>query len=101
MSNDTDDRQIDELRKQVAELTARVWRLEQASQQAADVSSVPPPTQTSVHAAAPPPVVQQTPITIPTFASVEPPRPKQHPEQHTDGSLESRIGSQIFNRVGI
>jgi uncharacterized membrane protein len=43
---------------------------------------------------------QDVPAAIPAFASVEP--TSEHPkEQHTDGSLESRIGSQIFNRVGI
>jgi uncharacterized membrane protein len=101
MSNDTGDRQIDELRKQVAELTARVWRLEQASRHAEGEPpvSAPTATQTQVHLPAQAPVVQ-TPIPAPTFASIEPPRPK-HPEQHTDGSLESRIGSQVFNRVGI
>src|SRR5580698_1429085 len=88
MSNDFQD-----LQKQVAELTARVWRLEQAAQKSEPVNAAPVPS-----ASTPPAPSQQPPvIAAPTFASIEPTRK----EQHTDGSLESRIGSQVFNRVGI
>jgi uncharacterized membrane protein len=88
MSNDFQD-----LQKQVAELTARVWRLEQAAQKSEPVNAAPVPS-----ASTPPAPSQQPPvIAAPTFASIEPTRK----EQHTDASLESRIGSQVFNRVGI
>src|SRR5580698_8680627 len=88
MSNDFQD-----LQKQVAELTARVWRLEQAAQKSEPVNAAPVPS-----ASTPPAPSQQPPvIAAPTFASIEP----TLKEQHTDGSLESRIGSQVFNRVGI
>lgn len=102
MGNDTDDREIDELRQQVASLTARVWRLEQAlAQPATDTPPAVPsvaqaPIQVSDQASA---REQSPPIAF--SATAEPPRAKPQKEQYTDGSLESRIGSQIFNRVGI
>lgn len=70
----------EELRKQIAELTARVWRLEQALY---------------ANAAAPahkaPSVPPDPPVAMParTVATAQP------------KALETRIGSQLFNRIGI
>jgi len=89
MSNNFED-----LQKQVAALTARVWRLEQVLAQKAEISEAAPVPAESVPAA---PSPQPQVVNAPIFASVEP----TGKEQHTDGSLESRIGSQVFNRVGI
>src|SRR5579862_2301430 len=84
---------VEDLQKQIAALTARVWRLEQAIKpQTEPVDAVPTPPVTVPVEPAPAQAVNP-----PAFASTEP-APK---EQHTDGSLESRIGSQVFNRVGI
>lgn len=83
--------EIEELRRQLQELTARVWRLEQA-QQPAKGAPAPEPVRIPVQTAAPLPNTA-----LPAFESVEPSRK----EQYADGSLESRIGSQVFNRVGI
>ncbi|HEX3438599.1 MAG TPA: DUF2339 domain-containing protein [Pseudacidobacterium sp.] len=69
MSND-----VDELRRQVAELTERVRRLEQAQANAI------------------PRVEQEGSIPVIVADAAEPQR---------RGSLERRIGSQVFNRVGI
>src|SRR5262244_2965478 len=88
MSNNFED-----LQKQVAELTARVWRLEQALAQKSEPTKVT--AQPVVSASTP--SAEPQPIHPPVFATIESPRA----EQHTDGSLESRIGSQVFNRVGI
>ena len=89
MSNNFED-----LQKQVAELTARVWRLEQALAQKSEPTGV---TATPVVSASSTPSAEPQPIHPPVVATIESPRA----EQHTDGSLESRIGSQVFNRVGI
>ncbi|QNI32514.1 DUF2339 domain-containing protein [Alloacidobacterium dinghuense] len=74
MSNNFED-----LQKQVAELTARVWRLEQAAQ----ANAAPQPRNIP----APPPE-----------AVVATPRPAAKVQAR---SLETRIGSQLFNRIGI
>jgi uncharacterized membrane protein len=85
---------VEDLQKQIAALTARVWRLEQATKpQTEPVEAVLVP---SVTASVEPSAAPQA-LNPPAFASIEP-APK---ERHTDGSLESRIGSQVFNRVGI
>jgi len=88
----------EDLQKQIADLTARVWRLEQAlaqgqAQKSEPVSATPVPP-VSVPQSTPP--ASQV-INTPVFASIEP----VGKEPYTDGSLESRIGSQVFNRVGI
>ena len=99
MGNETNDPQIQELRQQVASLTARVWQLEQAAGVERKIDASAPP--------APLPQVQASvsqpdePVPAPVFTTAEPSRQERLKEQYTDGSLESRIGSQIFNRVGI
>lgn len=71
--------EFEDLRKQVAELTARVWRLEQMLQ----ANAAPPPRN----------------IPVPPQEAIAPPRRLvAKPEART---LETRIGSQLFNRIGI
>jgi uncharacterized membrane protein len=100
MGNETSDLQLKELRQQVASLTARVWRLEQAlATQPADSPARSSETHPSLQT---PASEASAPAVAPVFAQVEAqPRTEGLNEQYTDGSLESRIGSQIFNRVGI
>jgi len=104
----------DGLEEEVRELHARVDRLELALYRqgilaekwtAPEGAELPPPP---AHAAAPPPpLVADTlfppvppssprPVPLPSFASVAAPHSAE-PER----SLESRIGSQWFNRIGI
>ncbi len=68
MSNDFED-----LQKQVADLTARVSRLEQAASQPRNLPVTPPDTVVAVRTAA----------------------------KAQSKTLETRIGSQLFNRIGI
>ena len=70
---------IEDLQKQVADLTARVWRLEQTIE-----AGRQPQPQIS---------------TIPQTAPV-PPRLTAK-DKLRDKGLEARIGSQVFNRIGI
>lgn len=96
MSHETGDRQIEELRQQIAALTARVRHLEQAlGERAGDTSSA---VLSQAQAADAEPSL---PSSAPVLASAESSQPESLKEQYTDGSLESRIGSQVFNRVGI
>ncbi len=73
----------DEIRREIAELQARVGRLE-AQYAAADPQALAAPARPAAAAASP-----GSPT--PPLSFVPPDRP----------SLESRIGSQLFNRVGI
>jgi len=74
MSNNFED-----LQKQVADLTARVWRLEQASQANATQQPRNMPAAPSEAVAAAPRLSGKVQAT----------------------TLETRIGSQLFNRIGI
>lgn len=107
-----DSRETSELRNQLAQLTQRVWRLEQTLKQLNVASpqepleehrneqleeQVPSAVVVSPHAAdqvfAPPPA---------TPAPTAPPPPTFTTQPHAEErSLESRIGSQFFNRIGI
>lgn len=71
--------EIDDLKRQIAELTARVYRLEQG--------------QTPASA----PAIRNVPNASPT------PEPATGPRiiRQREKSLETRIGSQLFNRIGI
>jgi len=77
--------EIEDLKRQVAELTARVYRLEQGQEQAQPPSAAPTEARS-----------------IP--ASVATPEPATGPRiirQQGQKTLENRIGSQLFNRIGI
>jgi len=89
MGNNTED-----LQKQVADLTARVWRLEQALAQRSEVEGA-----ASAPASKPPQVQANEPIRAIGASVSAVILPQQ--EKEADHSLESRIGSQVFNRVGI
>lgn len=102
------------LEEEVRELRARVQRLEHAlTRQGILAESWNPPMQVqavpavspepAAHLAAPEPMNavpldERVPASaVPSFAQFQ---SKDH-SQETDGSLESRIGSQWFNRIGI
>lgn len=91
---DTSSSELQELRRLVGELTARVYRLEQALNlrpglpQPASAAQTPPPTAPP---APPYPIVADIPS-----------RQTQVPSAKTGGAdLESRIGSHWLNRIGI
>lgn len=107
----------DALRQQVADLTTRVSQLEQAlhamqSRQmvARDAGGVPKTPVSSVQAASTPPHITTSAIrAAPPPISAEP-RPRAEPSKiggsgptvpAIDGDLERRIGSHLFNRIGI
>lgn len=96
------------LEEQVLELRSRVQQLEQVLESRGflhpQVEARPVPQQAATSASAPPvPVAHQaaapallvTPVTMPSFV------PQAMAEPEDARSLESRIGSQWFNRVGI
>jgi uncharacterized membrane protein len=83
-----DNQELEELRRRIAELTQRIYRLEQASgTAAAPARAVAPPA---------PPAPASTP-SVP-FATV-PPAAAAPPNDDED--LEVRIGSQWLNRIGV
>lgn len=93
---------LEAIRRLLADLTHRVYRIEQRLQIDASAPVVPPATP---HSAAPPPVppVQATPQAPgSSYKPVPqaPPRPPVSPIQ-PDLDLESRIGSHWLNRIGI
>lgn len=97
-----DEQQPLSLEQQIIELRARVQRLEAALREngifltAAErplPDAAPSQTQPQIQPAAPPTTPPLRPTALPSFLS-------QHP-QVSDHSLESRIGSQWFNRIGI
>jgi len=84
------------LREVVAQLTRRVYRLEQAARTAGMKLEEEPPAvvaQPAPPIAARPPVVAPPPVQAPVFASVE--------AESRGPGLESTIGSQWLNRIGI
>ena len=88
---DTSSSELQELRRLVGELTARVFRLEQALNLQ---RGLPQPAST---AEAPPPAAPPYPI-----VADNPSPPAQVPSAKAGGAdLESRIGSHWLNRIGI
>jgi uncharacterized membrane protein len=83
-----------ELRKLLAELTARVFRIEQALNMRLEVAAEAPPR---AQVASPPPAPEVKPA-----VPVVPLRPAVNPPAAQDrADLESRIGSHWLNRIGI
>jgi uncharacterized membrane protein len=91
------------LEDQVLDLRLRVQQLEEALRshgiaaaraEAPSLAAAPPPAPEPVAIPAPEPVPQ--PYFQPTYAPIAPP-----PPVNEQPSLESRIGSQWFNRIGI
>jgi uncharacterized membrane protein len=91
------------LEQQVRDLTLRVWQLERALQAhgileppAPPVRAVEPPQQQATPAPALPVPALESPLTLrPSWAKAD------SSAAENTRSLESRIGSQWFNRVGI
>ncbi len=91
------------LEEQIAKLRSRVWLLEQTLQthgivlQTANTAPQPPPpvADATLPPAAPIGTVPPQGITVPRFGATA------SASQKNQGSLESRIGSQWFNRIGI
>ncbi len=115
----TSNSRASQLRAEMAELTKRIWELEQrlssfAARQGPPIApsvepahappaavspppeAAPRPTTEPVLSPAPPaPVLSPDPIAPPLFASIQPVAASD------TRTLESRIGSQWFNRIGI
>lgn len=92
MASENDE--LQELKRQVSALTARIYALEQATgisaRRAEQGSQVPTPPQT-----APPSPSQSAPVSL--RPPVIPPAPPTRPQVN----LESKIGAQWLNRIGI
>jgi uncharacterized membrane protein len=89
---------LEAMRRILAELTARVYRIEQTLR----IDSVPQPYPRAFEPAAP----AATPSQPATVAGPPPPPPvppplKTAPHPKPDADIESRIGSHILNRFGI
>ncbi|MGH9546560.1 MAG: DUF2339 domain-containing protein [Terriglobales bacterium] len=96
---DTSGGELQELRRLLAELTARVFRIEQAlnlpSAAAAETPARP-------QASSPPPTFAAEPKPAATTGPNVPPRLAAIPSQRESSpDLESRIGSHWLNRIGI
>ena len=89
MSDNTED-----LQKQIADLTARVWRLEQALGE----RSVSPATASPIATGSP---IRDQPVPVAATAAPAHPDAPVVVEDRKPRSLENRIGSQLFNRIGI
>jgi uncharacterized membrane protein len=100
------------LEQQVARLTQRVYRLEellrrrglvtgQIPDQITDQPDAPMPAAAGSAVQTPPPRPEAPPSQAWAPTSVAPPQFPQQQSEVSDHSLESRIGSQWFNRIGI
>ena len=94
------------LEQQVARLTQRVYQLEEVLRRRGiviDQASAPSPVP-SVAQATPPPIPPGSSMQAPSPATpttAPPPQFLTQQQAETDHSLENRIGSQWFNRIGI
>jgi len=98
--------EVQQLRHQLSSLTQRVYQLEQrllatAMREAHQMPAPTDPVSTSAPVAPPPVNYIEPPSTPPPFYSVKLESPHQSPSRMETNSLESRIGSQWLNRVGI
>ncbi len=93
--------EVQELRRLLAELTTRVFRIEQALNVASAPAAQSAPRQQApprVEGKATPPVI---PSVAPNAAAVMPPQAVMAPASQRRADLESRIGSHWLNRIGI
>ena len=90
MAADENPSQANDLARELAALTARVYALER---QLAELHPAPSYPQEQEHAA-PPPKPEPQPVPVPNFT-----QPLTKPQVSL--SLESLIGTQIFSRIGI
>jgi len=105
---DTPHSDLQAIRQLLAELSARVSRIERKLEMEAQpaveprapspVPPLPPPPPRSV---APPPTVADRPASVLPAPPPIPPRPVTAPPAGADENLESRIGSHWLNRIGI
>ncbi len=95
---DTSSSELQELRRLVGELTARVFRLERALNLPAGVAAEAPRPQASPPP--PPPAPEAKPV-LPAMPYIPPRPPAVSSGKKSSGDLESRIGSHWLNRIGI
>jgi uncharacterized membrane protein len=97
----------DAVEQQIADLRAHIERLESAMREAGiltkavkSAAAQPPPASPSSATPTRPAPARPTivPLNFPSRPSADPDRP---PDRFADRSLENRIGSQWFNRIGI
>jgi uncharacterized membrane protein len=96
---DSSQSDLEAIRRLLAELTNRVYRIERKLQMDVQPSPDRRPTEPSVPTPPPPAVTPQKPAVAFTPIQRIPPRPS--PVNLTDSDLESRIGSHWLNRIGI
>jgi uncharacterized membrane protein len=91
--------ELQELRRLLGELTARVFRIEQALNLPPEIAATPPRVNTPPEPLAAPPPLASPPPPIPPGPL---PEPRQIPSsRRATRDLESRIGSHWLNRIGI
>jgi uncharacterized membrane protein len=91
--------ELQELRRLLGELTARVFRIEQALNLQPEIAATPPRVNTPPEPLAAPRPLASPPPPIPPGPLTE---PRQIPSSRRDPlDLESRIGSHWLNRIGI
>ncbi len=122
MSEPHESGELQQLREQMAQLTRRVYRLEQSLAAQTSPNSAPPPSENQPERSIEPqfttPVERPTPVSAPpqpvmypavTTGAASPPLLSQIPQaasqarvrRTAQSSLESRIGGQWLNRAGI
>jgi len=89
--------ELEAIRQALAELTTRVYRMEQRLQMAAPALVPSAPVRAEPAAAVPSPVSSQRPAPVPP----PPPRAGIGASVKSQADLESRIGSHWLNRIGI
>jgi uncharacterized membrane protein len=89
--------ELEAIRQALAELTTRVYRMEQRLQMAAPALVPSAPVRAEPAAAVPSPVSSQRPAPLPP----PPPRAGIGASVKSQADLESRIGSHWLNRIGI
>jgi uncharacterized membrane protein len=89
--------ELEAIRQALAELTTRVYRMEQRLQMAAPAPVPSAPVRAEPAAAVPSPVSPQRPAPPPPI----PPRAGIAASVKSQANLESRIGSHWLNRIGI
>jgi uncharacterized membrane protein len=89
--------ELEAIRQALAELTTRVYRMEQRLQMAVPAPAPSAPVRAEPAAAVPSPVSPQQTAPPPPI----PPRPSIAAPVRSQANLESRIGSHWLNRIGI
>jgi uncharacterized membrane protein len=90
------EQELEDLKRRVAELTQRVYRLEQAS---GTVTAAAPPPQPAITKPAPPPALPK--VTPPAEVKIPLTGSQRATAAFADADLEAKIGSQWLNRIGV